>query len=59
MRAAQGAKAERREWAEHKWERLPVEGQGQVRFREQEAEVEAFVQQSSIEIEREQGRQGL
>lgn len=56
--AAKGAKAERREWAEHTPERPPGEGQGQGRFREQEAEVQAFVQQSSIEIEREQGRQG-
>ena len=39
MGAAKGAKAERREWAEHMWERIPGEGQCQVRFREQEAEV--------------------
>ena len=29
MGTAEGAKAKRREWAEHTWVRLPGEGQGQ------------------------------
>ena len=45
------AKAERRERSEGMWVRLCLRDRVKVRFREQEAEVYAIVQQSSIEIE--------